>query len=116
MPLGYRAWQACSLVAGLSRYGRRLDMPRQADPNAGAPLKLGVGRAVDCYLSIMLFHDRIDQCKAQSRTFARVLGGEEGFEQTVDDCLGNTAAFVLDDQVYGVLETFALDPDRAARR
>ncbi|MNG05926.1 hypothetical protein D3C84_891430 [compost metagenome] len=64
----------------------------------------------------MLFHDGIDQSKPQSGTFARVLGGEEGFEQTIHDVFRNTAAFVLDDQVNGMLARFTLDPHGTAGR
>ncbi|MNP03010.1 hypothetical protein D3C76_948770 [compost metagenome] len=64
----------------------------------------------------MLFNDGIDQCKAQTGTFTRVLGGEEGFEQSVHDALWNSAAFVFHDQVDRVFAGFAFYPHRAARR
>uniref|UniRef100_A0A1I8AVZ7 ROK family protein n=1 Tax=Steinernema glaseri TaxID=37863 RepID=A0A1I8AVZ7_9BILA len=66
--------------------GRRYDMTRQGHTDPGATLALGIGRAVD------------------------------GFEQPVHDALRNAAAFVLDDQVDGVLAGFALDPYRRAGR
>ena len=90
-------------------------MPWQGDPNSSAQLALGVSRAVDCYLSIMLFHDRIDQREAQAGPLAGVLGGEEGFEQAVDDRLGNAAALILDDQVDSVLAGLAAYADGIAR-
>src|SRR3989344_964408 len=96
--------------------GRRFDMTRQGHPDTGAALALCVSRAVDGDLSIMLFNDGIDQCKAQTGTFTGVLGGEEGFEQAVLDVLWNAAAFVLHDQVDRVLESLALDAYRTAGR
>src|SRR3990167_1228501 len=103
-----------SQVAGSIRYGRRFDMPRQRHPDTGAALVLGVNRAVDYYLSIMLFHDGIDQREAEPRAFAWVLGGEERFEQAVDDRLGNATAFIFHDQVDGVFRGFGSDADRGA--
>ena len=58
-------------------------MPRQGDAKTGAALCFRVGRAVDIDLAIMLFNDRIDQREAQAGAFARILGGEEWFEQAV---------------------------------
>src|SRR5689334_2791458 len=96
--------------------GRRFDMTRQGNPDSGAALALNISRAVDGDLSIMLFNDGIDQCKAQTGAFARVLGGEEWFEQSVHDARRNTAAFVLHDQIDRVFAGFALDPYRTAGR
>ncbi len=91
-------------------------MAWQGHPNTSATLLLGIGRAVDSDLSIMLFNDGIDQRKAKSGSFARIFGGKERFEQTVHDGLWNSTAFVFDDEVDGVLEYFAFDPYCAACR
>ena len=64
----------------------------------------------------MLFNDGIDQCKAQTCTFARVLGGEKRFEQPVHDVLRNASAFIFHDKVDGVLAGLALDPYGTAGR
>ncbi|CRM89917.1 hypothetical protein [Pseudomonas sp. 22 E 5] len=64
----------------------------------------------------MLFNDGIDQCKAQTGTFTWVLGGEEGFEQSVHDVLWNTATFIFDDQIDRMFESLGLDAYRTAGR
>src|SRR3990167_2734529 len=94
--------------------GRRFNMPGQFHPKTGAALALGIGWAVDGDLAIMLFHDRIDQCKAKASALSGIFGGEKWFEQTVHDGFRNSAAFVLHQQLDGVLVGFGFDPNGAA--
>src|SRR5690606_16024196 len=104
-----------SVIASSTYSLRCLGKPGQGDPETGAALGFRIGGAVDIDLSIMLFHDGIDQRKAQTGPFAGVFGGVERLEQPVLDKLGNTAAFVLDDQINRLLGHFAVDADDAAR-
>src|SRR5690606_20308340 len=106
-----------SILSTVSNFrGRRYDMPGQGHADPGATLPFDIGRAVDGDLPIMLFRDGIDQSKPKSGAFARILGGEERFEQAVHDVLRDPAALVLDDQVDGVLVRFAAHPHGAAGR
>src|SRR5690606_21006389 len=96
------------------RYGRRFDIARQGNAESGSALAFRIGRAVDGDLSIMLFHDRIDQREPQTGALAGVLGGEEGLEQTVHDGLRDARAFVFDNQLDAVLRRLAVHADGAA--
>src|SRR5690606_37248148 len=96
--------------------GRRFDMPGQRYPDPGTSLLNRISRAVNYYLTVMLFDDRIDQRKAPPRPLAEVLGGKERLEQSVDHGLWNAAALIFRDQVQGVFGGFATDPDLAVFR
>src|SRR5690606_11490310 len=86
-----------SVIASSTYAVRGFDIPWQGNPETGAALGFRICRAVDIDLAIMLFHDRIDQRKAQAGPLAGILGGVERLEQPVLDRLWNTAAFVLHD-------------------
>ncbi len=91
-------------------------MPRQRYPKASASLALGVGWAVNGDLPIMLFHDRIDQCKAEAGAKAGIFGGEKRLEQTVDDGFGYTRAFIFNQQFDGLRRGLGGDPNGTAGR